>query len=117
MATRAQQAQLLRNPAFQDQVEGALIHAASQILQEAQSTANHENRLRWANAIVANSRGQMQFFLTGTLTNASVAASAGDPASISDNDIDYVVASLFDAYANQYKEQRNIGATLQMGEW
>ena len=117
MSTRAQQAQLLRDQAFQDQVEGALIHAASQILQEAAGAPNHQNRLVWANAIVSSSGPQMKFFLTGMLTNSTIEASASDPSAITDGDVDYVVASLFDQYANQYAAQQNIGAPLQMGRW
>src|SRR5437899_3181654 len=106
MATRAQQAALLRNPTFQDQVAGALLAAAFNVINESPDAANHKNRLLWANAIYTNPTAQMLFFLPGMLTNATVAAEAGAAAGdsgtpVSDSDCDYVVASLFDTYANQ----------------
>ena len=122
MSSRAQQSQLLKDPTFQAQVSGALLAASSQILNESVTTANHENRLRWANAIFASPDQQTAFFVPGVLTNPTVAAAAGNtplPDSgtpVSDGDIDYVVASLFDVYANQYAAQQNIGSALQMGQ-
>lgn len=116
MSTRAQQAQLLRNTTFQDQVAGALIYAATQIINESAETANHQDRVKWANAIIADPVGQTKFFLTGMLTNPTIAGAAADPATISDSDVDYVVASLFDTYADQYGAQSIIGAHLQLGQ-
>ena len=117
MSTRAQQAQLLKDQTFQDQVEGALIAAASNVMNEAAGAPHHEPRLKWANAIIASSRQQMAFFLAGMLTNPSISANAATPLAISDGDVDYVVASLFDKYADQYAAQQNIGAPLQLGNW
>ncbi len=119
-STRAQQAQLLGNPTFIQQVEGSLLAAAAQILNEAASTANHANRLLWANAIYTSPQTQTQFFLPGMLTNATIAGEAGNAAGASgtpcaDSDVDYVVASLFNIYANQFAAQQNIGAALKMG--
>jgi hypothetical protein len=115
MSTRAQQARLLRNEDFRDQVTGALLFAASQVLNEAPEASNHEDRIRWANAIIADPQGQTAFLVTGMLTNATIAGAAGDPSAISDNDVDYVVASLFDAYADQYALQTTLGARLNLG--
>ena len=120
MSTRAQQAELLDNITFQHQVKGALLAAAANVLQESASTANHENRLKWANAIYSDPQAQMLYFIPAMLTNPTIAAEAGAAAGASgtpapDGDVDYVVASLFDVYANQFAAQQNIGATLQLG--
>jgi hypothetical protein len=120
MATRAQQAQLLRNQNFQDQVEGALLAAAFNVINESPDAPNHRNRLAWANAIYTNPTAQMKFFLPGMLTNPTVAAEAGKAAGdsgspVTDSDVDYVVASLFDIYANQYAMQFRTGAALTLG--
>ena len=120
MSTRAQQAQLLDSVIFQAQVKGALLAAAAQVIQEPASAPSHAHRLSWANAIYTNPQAQMLFFLPGTLTNPTVAASAGNAPGesgtpIDDNAMDYVVASLFDSYAAQYAAQLTSGAALQLG--
>ena len=119
-STRAQQAQLLTNPTFLQQVEGSLLAAAAQVLSEAQTTTNHANRLLWANAIYINPQAQTQFFLPGMLSNATISGEAGNAPGASgtpcaDSDVDFVVASLFNIYSNQFAKQQNIGAPLQMG--
>ncbi len=121
MSTRAQQAQLLTNTTFQQQVTGALIAAATNVINEAATTVNHQNRVAWANAIIASPTQQMQFFLPGMLTNPTVAGNAGaatltaSGTVVLDTDCDYVVASLYDKYANQFALQQNFGAALQLG--
>src|SRR4051812_34887711 len=110
MSTRAQQAQLLDNVTFKLQVKGALLAAAYNVLNEGQ-VPNHENRAKWANAIFANPQAQTDFFMPGMLTNPTVAASAGSAngpsgTPVSDNDVDYVVASLYNTYANQFAAQQ-----------
>jgi hypothetical protein len=99
---RAQQAQLLQNTSFLDQIAGSLLFAASQVVNEAAGTPNHANRIVYANAIFLNPQQQARTIVPGVLTNATIAAAAGTPDSITDNDVDFVVASLFDAYANQH---------------
>lgn len=120
MSTRAQQAQLLSNETFVQQVMGSLLAAAANIINEATSTPNHVNRLLWANAIYVNPALQTTFFLPGMLTNPTVAGEAGNTpgpsgTSVSDSDCDFVVASLWNTYSNQYAAQQSIGAGLQLG--
>jgi len=118
-STRAQQAQLLRSTVFLDQIAGALIAAATNILNEDPATANHLVRRAYANAILTNPLEQAAFFAPGMLTNPTVAASAGNAPTasgtpIADGDVDYVVASLFDAYADQYVGQQRVGVSLSL---
>jgi hypothetical protein len=117
--TRAQQAQLLRSSVFLDQVAGALLAAAANVLNEDAATPNHENRRAWANAIFVNPSEQARFVAPGLLSNPTVAASAGNPAGdsgtpLTDSDVDYVVASLYDKYAAQYAAQQFTGARLTL---
>jgi len=119
-STRAQQAQLLTNQTFQQQVMGSLLAAAANVLNEGDSVENHQNRLSWANAIYVNPQLQMLFFLPGMLSNPTISAEAGNTPGASgtpcpDSDVDFVVASLWNAYANQYVAQQNYGAGLQLG--
>ena len=99
---RAAQAQLLRNSSFLDQIAGALLFAASQVVNEASATPNHTNRVALANAILGNPAGPAGTFAPGLLTNATIAAAAATPDAITDGDVDFVVAGLFDVYANQF---------------
>jgi hypothetical protein len=117
MSTRAQQAQLLRNPVFLDQLAGCLLAAASNVLNEDPATPLHLVRRNYANAIIANPLEQATFLAPGMLTNATVAAEAGNAAGesgtpVTDNDCDFVVASLFEKYAKQFALQERIGASL-----
>jgi hypothetical protein len=119
-STRAQQAQLISNQTFIQQVMGSLLAAAALILNEGDSVTNHANRLAWANAIYTNPLEQTMFFIPGVLTNATISGEAGNAAGASgtpcaDSDIDFVVSSLWNNYANQYVAQTNIGVALQLG--
>jgi hypothetical protein len=120
MATRAQQAQLIRDPVFQDQVQGALLAAAAQIFNEDPTAPNHASRRAWANAIYASPEAQARAFMPGMLTNATIAASAGNAPGdsgtpVSDSDVDYVVSSLFNVYATQYAAQGPMQSPLSFG--
>jgi hypothetical protein len=110
MATRIQQFQVLQNPAFQQQLASCLLFAAINVLAEDAGTANHVNRVKWANAIVLSPLGQAATVLNYTMTNPTIAAAAGNAPGPSgtpfaDSDIDFVVASLFDKFATQFAGQ------------
>jgi hypothetical protein len=115
MSTRAQQTQLIRDSGFLDQLAGSLLYTANQVVNEASTTANHINRIAYANSIFLSPQSAASFMAPGILTNATISAEAGTPSSISDSDMDYVVASLFDKYANQYAASHNIGAGTLFG--
>ena len=105
--TRIQQIELLASSAFQSQVTSCLLFAAINVLNEPANTGNHVNRLAWAKAIFKDPRSEAAKNLTYLLTNATVAANAGNPIGASgtpfvDSDIDFTVASLFDQLANNF---------------
>ena len=119
-STRAQQAEIIRNSTVIDQITGSLLAAAYNVINEAANTTNHANRLVYANAILVNPLAQAQFFAPALMTNATLQGEAGNAAGASgtpfaDSDVDFVVAGLFNNYANQYVAQLNSGAGLQIG--
>lgn len=120
MSTRLQQTQLILSSTFVEQLAGSLLAAAAQIINEAPNAADHTNRLLYARSILAAPIPAAQFMAPGILLNSTVAAEAGNPngdsgTPISDSDLDFVVASIFNVYADQYASQPNMGATLQFG--
>ena len=98
-----------------------MLAAATAVINEAASTPNHTNRLLYANAILVNPLSQAQFLMPGMLTNATLSSMAGGATTASgtcwnDSDVDFVVSSLWNEYANQYAAQNTIGAQLSMGQ-
>ena len=119
-STRAQQAQILRNQTVLDQLTGSLLATAYNVTNEAATTADHANRLAFANAILANPAAQAQFMLPALMLNPTLQGAAGSAAGASgtpfaDTDVDFVVASFYNSYADQYARQLNSGAALKIG--
>lgn len=81
---------------FLFQVAGACLVASRDILNEAPATANHTNRIIWANVAKKNPKDMARRMLVSVLDNASVAATV--PAA-TDNDVQFVVNSLIDTFA------------------
>lgn len=110
----------LKDPTFQNQIAGALLTAATAVLNEAPMTGNHANRLLYANAIIGNPGAQAAFIASGILSNSTIAGEAGNAAGSSgtpfpDGDVQFVVNSFLDIYANQYAAQLNQGVPLHLG--
>jgi hypothetical protein len=74
----------------------ACVRSAVDVLNEAANTTNHAQRVKWANATLADAQGMAEKMMWGLLANATV-ASAGEAAT--DNDILFVVSSLIDTFA------------------
>ena len=75
----------------------------------------------WAQAVIGNPNGLTAYFLPGMLTNSTIVrwrlGEAGNAAGASgtpcpDSDAEYVVASLWNIYADQYAAQQNSGTPL-----
>ena len=93
--------------------------AAANVLNEATSTADHANRALYANAVYTNPVAMATFMLPALLTNATLSGEAGAAAGASgtpfaDSDVDYVVSSLYNVYADQYAAQQTMGAALNL---
>jgi len=74
----------------------AVAKAAYDILNEDAGTANHANRVIWANQTLADAKSKAEQMMWGLVTNATIAA-AGDAAT--DNDIQFVVNSYINSFA------------------
>lgn len=75
----------------------AAIAAASQdILNEDDTTSNHENRVIWARNSLNNAHNAAEEMMWGVVGNASIQTNGN---SSSDNDIQFVVNSLIDTFA------------------
>jgi hypothetical protein len=84
----------------QQQIEVAVIHAASDIRNEDPAIPDHANRLSWANWANSNSSVAWIPFAWPVGMNPAIGASvAADPSgqSVSDNDVQFVVDSNLDA--------------------
>lgn len=85
------------NPAFIKRVEYFLVKAAIAVMNESEATVNHADRLIYASRAL-NSAVDFRPYALGVLANPTVAALA-DPATVTDNDLEFVVNSLFNAFA------------------
>jgi hypothetical protein len=120
MSTRLQQIQLILSSTFIEQLAGSLLASAAQIVHEAANAPDHTNRLAYARSIIGNPIAAAQFMAPGVLLNSTIAGEAGNPngdsgTPIPDSDLDFVVASIFDIYADQYASQMNLGSSLGFG--
>ena len=80
---------------------GACLKAAYDILNEDAGTANHANRVVWANVIVAGTMAEaeekaLQHLRYAVASNATIQAAGNDSA---DNDVQFVVNSQIDTFA------------------
>jgi hypothetical protein len=85
-----------QNPALLDQIAGACLSCAVDVLNESGGTANHANRVIWANGVNENPYYRAKFFLVDVVSNSTIAAAIPDPV---DADVKFVVASKIDTYA------------------
>jgi hypothetical protein len=75
----------------------AVCLAANDVINEDSGTANHTNRIMWANDTLANPERMMNLEMSLVVQNPTIQAE-GDNAA--DSDIQYVVNGLVDPYAN-----------------
>lgn len=121
MSTRAQQAQVIKTAATLDQLAGALLAAAVQVVNESAGQPNHANRVLFANLILLNPQSAAVTMAPALMTNATLAGQAGNvPGAsgtpFSDSDVDFVVASLYDVYATQAAAQGIAGAVPRVAQ-
>jgi hypothetical protein len=91
MATLQQIYNVAHSTLLAPRVAGALYKAAASIRAEAAGTANHANRLLWANGVMKEDQNgpMVKRFLVFCAQNATIAGAGGEA---TDNDLDYVVA-------------------------
>lgn len=85
------------NETFGKRVEYFVIKAALAVMTESEATANHSDRIVYAQRVL-NANYNKHGYVVGVLTNSTIAA-LSDPSAVNDNDLEFVVNSLFDAFA------------------
>jgi hypothetical protein len=91
-------------PAFQQQVIAALMLAASQIQAEDPGTANHDQRIRWAQYVYEGPARVAELMLTDAVQNTTLQGeyAASSDKTCPDGDVQFVVNSLVDKYAARF---------------
>jgi hypothetical protein len=69
---------------------------AGDVLNEAPETANHANRIIWANAVLVNPTTKIAEMKTHILLNATIAS---NPNGATSNDVEFVISGLIDTFA------------------
>jgi hypothetical protein len=103
------------------QIAGALMTAASQIFNEGARVPDHANRLAYARYVFQAPLQAAAFMPPGIFSNPTIAGEAGGTVGASgtpfpDNDVQFVVNSIINIYADQFVAQINVGSTLQFGQ-
>lgn len=82
------------------QVVAAIIKAAADVKAEDPATANHANRLAWATKVSRHDAAVQEMALRRweILSNSTIAAA---PATATDNDVQFVVNSFVNQWANE----------------
>jgi hypothetical protein len=85
-------------PDFRVRVRHFIVKAAIAIVAEDPITVNHADRLVLSASILGNADGYVTRFGYACMTNATLLAAA-DQTAIADNDLEFAVNSLIDAFA------------------
>jgi hypothetical protein len=117
---RAAQGKLLSNPSVLQQLTASLLAESYAVLSEGAGVSSHANRLKFANAIIAQPGSVANFMLPALCYNANIAAAAnnapdanGTP--LADADVDALVQTIYTAYATQFVAAPTFGVPLQLG--
>lgn len=86
--------QIYSNPLFEKQVIVACLTAADTIIHEDIATANHDNRLIWARAVLVNPTQAARKMMPVMIVNTTIQSST-----YTDTDILWLVQSNIEAYA------------------
>jgi hypothetical protein len=90
---------ILGAPTLRQRFLAGRVKAAWDILNESPSTTNHANRLIWSVSVLDTYEGHAQNEYTRFLSNPTIQASGN---SSTDNDIQFVVNSMVDAWADSF---------------
>ena len=94
-------AALRRNPAFLDQCTASCLKSANYLLLvETPATANFTNRVRWAQTTLRNPDGMGLMMSGAVASHVNLEAKLGDPESITDADVQGLVDSFVNTFAN-----------------
>jgi hypothetical protein len=87
-------------PSLQQQMEVAVVHAAHDIHNEDPATADHANRMKWANWVAKNSSVSWFAFSWPVALNPTISAAVeADPSgsTVKDSDVQFVINSNLEA--------------------
>ena len=96
--------QRVSEPQFYTRVAFLALKAAQQVAAEAENTANHANRVKYANRIFRGEENSLLLALhvvsaNGTVTNTILATGTDD---VPDGDLEFVLSTIWDARANAF---------------
>jgi hypothetical protein len=86
-----------RHPDLRTRTQIAISNASYNVINEDPGTANHANRIMWANNVLASPERMMNLEMAIVVQNPTI-QNAGDAAA--DSDIQFVVNGLVDYFAN-----------------
>jgi acetylglutamate synthase len=97
-------ARLRKDPLILERVTSALLVAAANIRDEDPQTANHAERLAWANSLTTDgdAEAMARRFVVQVAANPTISAAYAaelDHEDVTDNDLQFVVNSLITQYA------------------
>jgi hypothetical protein len=87
---------------IRQRVIGACLKEATAILVEATNTANHANRVIWANQVISNPEPKADQMMAQVATNATVLTSYNPLTAnegVTDGDLEFIVGSAVNTYA------------------
>lgn len=102
MTTLADVARIAENDTFIRRVRQAAVRAAANVQAEAPEAKNHEARSRFALAVLTLPNDWARTIAVGVANNPNVGSGVSDPSVDSrdgDSALEFVVASLWDAYS------------------
>lgn len=91
--------QLSSDSGFIDRVTMAAVNAALNISAESPSTTNHSNRANLAQRVLMSPKRFGELMAQACAVNSTINAAHTNEQPIPDNDIEFVVASVWNAYA------------------
>jgi len=94
----SEQSELANSQAFVDRVKMAMVKCAISVANEDPATAYHAARVRYAQAALANPESVARCMALGVASNAVISEQS------SDGDIEFTVASTWNAYAGVVTE-------------
>jgi hypothetical protein len=97
---------LMRSAEFTGRTKVAVVKAALSVLAEDSGTANHAERAAFAARVLQQPDHYTDVLLAGVVTNATVASSGEET---TDNDLEFTVSSIWDAYATAFAPIDNVG--------
>lgn len=97
----ADQNTLARDTTFQARVRMAAVIAAIAVLNESESTENHERRYNYAARVLSGYVPFLTKLSYLVVTNSTIAATAPTGANATDGDIQFVVNSLWDVLSTE----------------